>query len=139
MLVVDASVLAKIYVEEPGSAKAELVLSEIDLLVPGHAFGEAGEVLARKIRSGLAEPAMIERMIAAMTANFRQIPLEGLLGPAVELSIASGASVYDCLYVVAAMQNSCRLVTADGRLIDKMASGPHHQLLIPLDSYTGPG
>jgi predicted nucleic acid-binding protein len=60
-----------------------------------------------------------------------------LLDEAIEISLETGASVYDCLYVALASRERCRLVTADRRLIDKMSQTRHAPLLMPLDSFSG--
>lgn len=137
MLVVDASVLVKAIVMEEGSQTALQITRRADLYVPAHCFAEVGETLARKIRSGQVRADQVERIMPTLVDTFEQVPLGRLLIRAMNISLATGASVYDCLYVALAAAENCRLVTADRRLIEKMAGTEHAGLLAPLDSFTG--
>ncbi len=47
-----------------------------------------------------------------------------LLPLALEIAIAIGHSIYDCIYLALADQEDCRVVTADRRLPNAVASGP---------------
>ena len=44
-------------------------------------------------------------------------PSSGLAVQALELSLAFGHAVYDCLYVALAIQNGCSVITADRAMI----------------------
>ncbi len=137
MLVVDASIIVKIFVDEPGSViAADLVRRGTELRVPAHAFAEAMEVVARKMARDLVPPDQVISIVAVLRSNFVVVPLDDLLIPAIQLSIRTGASVYDCLYVALAASLDCRLVTADRRLIAKLAETEHAALMADLNSFT---
>jgi predicted nucleic acid-binding protein len=137
MLVVDASVVVKIFAPEKGSDVAlEIVGAEQERLAPAHAFAEVGEVLVRKGRAGELTNLQIEDILNALRRGFTTVPLDDLIGPAVQISIETGASVYDCFYVALAVAENCSLVTADDRLIAKMKGTHFAALLRPLDSST---
>lgn len=138
MLVVDASVVVKAIVIESGSDKAlRIVAEEPDLRVPAHCLAEVGETLARKIRMGQAVADQVEQSMPVLVDAISPVPLEGLLIDAMRLSSMSGASVYDCLYVVLARSLDCPFVTADIKLVAKMKETAHAPLMRALDSFTG--
>lgn len=139
MLVVDASVIVKIYAPEEGSEAAlDFIGAEPERLIPAHAFAEVGEVLARKSRLGELAGLQVGGILTALRRAFTPVPLDDLIDPAVQMSIQTGASVYDCLYVALAAAEDCPLVTADHRLIVKMAGTRFARLLKPLDSINAP-
>lgn len=55
-----------------------------------------------------------------------------------ELSLATAASVYDCLYVAAAIEENCQLLTEDRRLVACLKATSYAELLLPLDSANAP-
>jgi predicted nucleic acid-binding protein len=67
MLVIDASVIVKIFVEESSSPEAiALYRSGQPLLVPAHAFAEAGEVFSRKLRNRFVDDAQLSLIISEL-------------------------------------------------------------------------
>lgn len=112
MLVVDANVIVKLFIDEPDSGRAARLLTDgRPLLVPAHGFAETGEVISRKIKSGFVDENQLSRVLHALESRFTIVPLLQLLPQAITLSVQTGASVYDCLYVVLAASEDCRLVT----------------------------
>jgi predicted nucleic acid-binding protein len=139
MLVVDASAVVKIYAPEEGSQAAlDLLSTDPDRMIPAHAIAEIGEVLMRKVRLGELTALQIDAILGAVRLGFASVPLDDLIHPAVEISLRTGASIYDCLYVALATAENCRLVTADRRLIAKMAGTRFAPLITPLDSLNAP-
>ena len=55
-----------------------------------------------------------------------------LLLLALEIAVAIGHSVYDCVYLALADRQDCRVVTADRRLQAAVASGPMAQSVLGL-------
>lgn len=70
-----------------------------------------------------------------MSHRIAMAPLDRFMKPAFQLSLRTGASVYDCLYVALAASEDCPLVTADRRLIAKMDETEFAGLLVPLNSF----
>jgi predicted nucleic acid-binding protein len=122
MLVIDASVIVKAFVEEEGSAEAsEVFFSENVLAAPAHALAEVGEVLCRKLKAGDLAAGQLSEILAALPGAVPTVQLDEILEQAVLTAEATGTSVYDCLYLVTAMRNACSFVTADQRLVRKLA------------------
>jgi|SRR5687767_14567067 len=124
-VVVDASVAAKWFLPEIHSDAAvrlldpEIVLCAPDLIVP-----EFGNILWKKIRR-----AEITRDEAGeILRAFGALPLEllassTLLGAAFELAVELDRSVYDSLYLAAALAEECAMVTADAKFHSVLAAG----------------
>lgn len=110
MLVVDASVIVKLFVSEPDTLAASSATQSDVLVTPAHGFAEVGEVLARKHRAGAVTAEQVAAALDAMPRRIAPMPLLAILRPAVDLSLETGASVYDCLYIALAQRERCRLV-----------------------------
>ncbi len=121
-LVVDASVIAKWFYDEPdtGTARGLLELDRL-LITPAHAPAEVGHVLARRVRDGtLAREAMADAM-SGLSRTVVLVPLAGLYAEASAITVETGTSFYDALYVAAAEAWKAKLITADARLVRGLA------------------
>jgi len=138
-LIIDASALVKLLIGEPDSARFQAHVGDgTRLHAPAHVLAETGEVISRKMQAGHIDRQQRAQIVRQLEAELELIPLLNLLEPAIEIALDVGASVYDCLYVAAAARLRCKLLTADKRLIARLAGTPHQALLIALDSYTAP-
>jgi predicted nucleic acid-binding protein len=55
--------------------------------------------------------------LPTLAETLTEVSLEGLMAEAISLSLTTGASAYDCLYVVLTDHRNCQLVTAERRPI----------------------
>jgi predicted nucleic acid-binding protein len=125
VIVLDASVVAKVYLEEIGSEEASAVLvSGQKLLAPDLIRVEVCAALCRRVRRGEidAEEAQrrckhwLERLnkgLFTLTAD-RELMLD-----AVQLSIELEHPIQDCLYLAAARRFDAPLITADKAFRDR--------------------
>jgi predicted nucleic acid-binding protein len=121
-VVVDASVAAKWVVEEQHSAKAASLLECETLHAPGHWRAEAVNVLWAKVfRGDLTAADAEERMVVLMRAPVADTPVPELMPRAFAISVALSVTIYDSLYVALAERRDIPLVTADERLIRRVA------------------
>ena len=114
--VVDASVVIKWVIEEPGTAQA-LLLRRHHLVAPDLLVAECANILWKKVRRGELSDA--EAMIAARLLQRAEVdlqPMRGLLEAATKLAIALDHPAYDCIYLALAEVLSCAMVTADEQL-----------------------
>jgi predicted nucleic acid-binding protein len=120
--VVDASVAAKWYFPEAGHAGASGVLAEAidgrrELLAPDLIVAEFANTLWKKVRrhecSGDDARAILELWEVDRPRLVESAPLAPR---ALELALQLGRSVYDCLYLAAAIEHEASLVTADADL-----------------------
>jgi predicted nucleic acid-binding protein len=120
--VVDASVAAKWVVEEAQSPQSALLLEYDALHAPDHWRAEAVNVLWSKVFKGdlTAEDAE-ERMATLMRAPMIETATASLMPRAFTLSVAHGITIYDSLYVALGERLDLPLVTADQRLIRRLA------------------
>jgi predicted nucleic acid-binding protein len=124
--VIDASVAAKWFFPEEHSELCQNLLSEnCQLMAPELIWSEVGNIFWKRFRRGeiTAEEA------SQLASNFSQMPIETdstheLLTPAVEIALSTGITVYDAMYVSAAIRRGCPLVTADEKLNIVLANTP---------------
>lgn len=124
--VVDASVATKWFVPEIHTPAALRLLHEPhELLAPDLLFPEIGNTLWKKIRLGELDRDEARQVLRALRVLPLTIqPSAALLEPALEIAIGLSRSLYDSLYVALALQQQCRMVTADRRLHQHLRGGP---------------
>jgi predicted nucleic acid-binding protein len=134
MLVVDASVACKWFIAEANSNDAEALLASGSLLsAPDLIVPEVCNVACLKLRRG----EMALDQAAAMVDSLRDLFDE--LVPSVQLAtrafaIASTLAhpAYDCFYLALAELRGVRLVTADRRLVGRLATTPWEHVVVGL-------
>ncbi len=126
LLVIDASIAVKWVVEEEGTIEALALRGAAKLIAPDLLIAECANILWKKVRRGelLPEEAhFCARLLQA--SDIELIPMRSLLENATRLASDLDHPAYDCLYLELAIQRACRLVTADERLIRKLAQSAH--------------
>lgn len=120
--VIDASVAIKWVVPETGTEQALKLLERGGLVAPDLLFAECANILWKKTRSGELQKS--EALIAARLIE--QAPVE--IAPtrehfvtATEFALALDHPAYDCIYLALAASRKSKLITADERLIRKLA------------------
>ena len=132
-MVIDASVLAKLFSAEELSVEARQIVGAADeVWAPAHALAELAEVLTRK--AALNEMTWEQCVLALNTVVklLRVAPLDTLLVPACEIAREIGCSVYDALYVALARQRKEQVVTWDKRLLARVNGTPYASVVRPL-------
>ncbi len=131
VLVVDASVAAKWVLpgaHEPFSDEALRLLKQwldrkINLVVPDFFWVELTNVLWKAVRRGRCTNEIAGVALAALLDyQIPTIPSLNLLNPALQIGVLHGRSVYDCIYVVLALEAKAELVTADEKLANALAA-----------------
>lgn len=126
VIVVDASVAAKWFVEEEFSAAAFEILDESNQLhAPDFMLLEMDSILCKWGRRGLVTPSEASGVRDAL----RRYPIQlhsftSFLDPAFAIAVQTGQTIYDCLYIALASLLDARTVTADRRLYQGLANGP---------------
>ena len=120
--VVDASVAAKWVVDEEHSGNAALLLEYDALYAPDHWQAEAVNVLWAKVARGdLTATAAQERMTLLLRAPVVGTPIAHLMPRAFAISVDCSVTIYDSLYISLAEKRNIPFITADVRLIRRMA------------------
>lgn len=133
-VVLDASVAAKCFFPEEGSAQAgALVMSGAWIIAPDLIFAEMASVAAKRVRRDGVTDAVARRSVNALGDLLNETwPMAALSERAFDLAWRHGLSAYDGAYVALAEARGARLVTADERLVRKAVEaglGDHVALL----------
>ena len=121
-LVIDASVAVKWVVEEPRTQDALALLGRARLTAPDLLVPECANILWKKVQR--SELSIEEAMVAARLLQGAEVelrPTRSLLEATARLAIELAHPAYDCVYLALALQDQCRFVTADERLLRKIA------------------
>ncbi|QDU87526.1 tRNA(fMet)-specific endonuclease VapC [Pirellulimonas nuda] len=133
-LVIDASVLVKLFIEEVGSRSAALTVRKADaLFAPDLLWPETGNILWKYCRRGELEAHEADAVLDEMLRMPIEI-VEGqrLIRAAVKIATATDRTAYDCLYVAAAIEVDATLVTADERLCHALEGSPFAERVRPI-------
>jgi len=134
-LVVDASVAIKWLVDEAGS-DAAASLKRADLAAPALIRIEVANVLRTlSARKSIAAGVAIDLFALFQTAPVVVVEHDDALERrALELAIALGHPVYDCLYLALAERMGVRMVSSDVKFVSTVAGtrfGPLVRALVP--------
>ncbi len=130
--VVDASVALKWLVAEADSKAADTLLKH-ELCAPGFIYLECANALWRFTKRGEATMEQARDKLRALhRLKIARVEQSSLVTRALEIACALGHPVYDSLYLAAAERQQCRVVTADSRLLNKLAASAFAPLAISL-------
>jgi predicted nucleic acid-binding protein len=116
--VLDASVLAALYVDDPATEQSEAALARVErdqLHAPDFVVLEVANVLWKRVRRDElhAEDAMAA--IADLSAaSFQFHPIGGLVAQSLALALSHGFTAYDATYVALATRVGGIVMTNDG-------------------------
>jgi predicted nucleic acid-binding protein len=124
-IVVDASVAVKWVIPEELSDQAESLRGRADrLLAPDLLLPEAANALWKKLlRREITTSEAAQAIDLLMASGLDLRPSGPLLGRALTLAQRLRHPVYDCVYVALAQAEGATLVTADQRLLARIARG----------------
>jgi predicted nucleic acid-binding protein len=133
MTVLDASVLAKLFIEEDGSDLAEsIIASTHPILAPDIARIEVASAITRACCNGAMDEANGRRQLRAWRrcvelGTVKLIDTSTLQVEAELLSLRLGHALADCLYLAIAIERTMPLVTANQPFID--AASAHYEAI----------
>lgn len=120
MILVDASVALKVFLNEPDSQQAAS-LAERSWCAPAIILAEVANGLWKNWRLGIFTEQDLRSNLSVIRGLFAELTeMAGLLARAGELSITLDHSVYDCFYLADAEARRMKLVTADERLLRRI-------------------
>lgn len=133
-LVIDASVAFKWFVEESGSDAAQRVLErERARIAPDWVLVEIANTARKKEQREEISPDHATAIVESAPRFFtRLVPAATLLERALAVARVLGHPVYDCLYLALADEEQARLVTADRRLVQRVAGSRWARRVRPL-------
>jgi predicted nucleic acid-binding protein len=124
--VLDASASLCWVISRPLSPKAVRLRDDYrksihELIAPAHFPGELGSALTKAERQRLIPAGDARKLIADVLSTPPILhPLDPFFYRAVAISSQTRSGFYDCLYVALAELESCKLVTADDKLINAL-------------------
>jgi predicted nucleic acid-binding protein len=127
--VVDASVAIKWLIKEPETPQALRLAAHSRLIAPDLLTAEFANVLRTKIRAGEFDLELVEEAADVLhSAGLTLVPMEPLMTAAIRIAHRLQHPAYDCFYLALALAEGCAFVTADARLIRKLADPGHADL-----------
>lgn len=133
-LIIDASVACKWFIAEASSADAEALLaSGGGLLAPDLIVPEVCNVAWLKLRRNEITPDQAAAMVDGLPNLLDElVPSVHLAARAFAIANALAHPAYDCFYLALADLRDTRLVTADRRLLGRLARTPWARLVVGL-------
>lgn len=141
--VVDASVAAQLYIPEPLTPTATLLF---DILatnpaatfhVPDLFFIECANIFWKYARRGGCSAAeATAAMSNILSLRLQRTPTFDLSADALPVALAHDLTAYDACYVALAHRHGLSLLTADNKLVNKLAGSPYS--LVWLGSWAPP-
>lgn len=134
--IVDTSVAVKWFLPEPGHDKAvALLATQAVFQAPDLIFTEFASAMQKKIRLGEADWPIAVASCASLPDLFESIvPSRVLFQRALEIAVAMGHPVQDCMFLACGEKAGSCLVTADLKLIQKAAERGFGHLVLGLDA-----
>jgi predicted nucleic acid-binding protein len=138
VIVIDANIAIKWVVDQAHSDRArEIVARGIHLVVPNVFVAEVANAIWGYVRNrGITSP----QAQAALGTILQQISLidqdADLAGEALSIGSELNYSPYDFFYVVLAMRRNAPMVTADQRLINRLAGTRYRSRVVHLADWT---
>jgi predicted nucleic acid-binding protein len=121
LLVIDASIAVKWVVEEEGTPEAVALRTRAKLIAPDLLIAECANILWKKVaRRELLKGEALAAAALLESADIELYPMRSLLAAAARLAIELDHPAYDCLYLAVALENDCRIATADERFLRKV-------------------
>lgn len=121
-VVIDASVAIKWIAPEALSDQAISLLQGPRLTAPDLLVAECANILWKKVTRGeMAHDLAIVAAQAIEHVEIELVPMRQLLSASLKLAVQLAHPAYDCLYLALALSRKSVLITADERLVDKIA------------------
>ena len=126
MLVVDASVAIKWFLVEPGDREALALLDGgQSLIAPELVVAEVVNAVWKRLMGGGIDRAQAADVPSAIVKLFFELrPIVSLAARALEIAAELRHPAYDCFYLALVEERGAKLVTADRRLLSRLAGTP---------------
>jgi len=134
ILVVDASVAVKWLHNEDGSQAAATLLTRGDTLIaPDLVMPEVCNTTWKMVRRGMMTPTQQLAAVTRLPSILHELAPTAPLAPrAAAISLVLDHPAYDCFYLALAEQRGSKLISADRRLIQRVANTIWSDVVISL-------
>lgn len=117
--VVDTSVLVQSMIDDTDSARVDTLLEsfgDLALHIPEFSFIESANVLWKRVRfSNMTKEQVKQELQILLDLPFHVHASRSLLPRALEIGLAQGLAVYDCVHIALAEQLNSPLITVDAK------------------------
>jgi len=135
--VVDANVAVKWFVRQDGSDLALRLQADDRLLAPGMIVSEVTTTLWRYVAGGYTPADDARDAVAVLPRYFHEIVDDRRLAErAIAIALELGYPPYDFFYLALALERDTVLVTADKRLVNRLAGTPYSASVTLLTDWT---
>ena len=126
VFVIDASIVLKWFLPEADSPAARRLMdSGHQFMAPDLLFSEVGNAVWKRVRRRELSADDGQRLIGDIgDIAVETVATRELMSDACAIAMASGQTVYDCMYLALAVRLDTQLVTADRRFRDGVAANP---------------
>jgi predicted nucleic acid-binding protein len=122
-LIVDASIVLKWFVIEDDSEAAIALRAEHLFSAPDLLLIECRNALLNKVRRQVLLPEQVHHLETQLSAlDVAVLPSTQYLSHAFQIALDLGETIYDCIYLAAALATDRPLLTADARFAAKIAA-----------------
>jgi len=134
IIVIDTNVAVKLYIPDPLSDYAENILQSKTIYAPEWIQAEFYQAIWKYWNSNRLSGDEFREYIE----RFNQTPISlcrvtnTLLNKTLELSLETGGTIYDCLFLAIALKYKTLLVTSDKKFIKKLKQTPYTKQIIDL-------
>jgi predicted nucleic acid-binding protein len=134
MLMVDATVAVKWFLVEPGDREALALLeSDHPLIAPELLIAEVLSEVWKRLVSGSIDGAQAADVPPAILKLFTELwRIVSLAARALDIAATLRHPAHDCFYLALAEERGAKLVTADRRLLSRLAGTPWQEDAISL-------
>lgn len=112
MKVIDSSVVIKFFSKEPGWKKAKEHLTSSSITVE-LAIKELGNALWKKVRRNEIALDDAVEILTTFPSIVNILDQRKYMKKALEIAVEHGITLYDSLFIAAAVENGCELVSCD--------------------------
>ncbi len=137
LVVVDASVGVKLFIEEEGSDRAEQIFARLEdasaspIAVPDLFFIECANVFRSRVKRRLMTAQAAREAAAALAAlPVVPTPTANFVPDALDIALEIDVSVYDACYAALAATLEVPLITADRKLAAKLSKRKIRALIL---------
>lgn len=132
-VVVDASVAAKWFIQEPETSFADALRAQGSVIAPDLIIAEVMNVVWKNNRLGRFSLDQARRVAGTLGSAFTElIPCTRLTQDALKIAIALDHPIYDAFYIAGAELADVELITADGTLLRKIRGTKFAKRVRPL-------
>lgn len=116
-VVIDANVAVAWVIDRPYSTEAmAFINTAYTLVAPDLLVAEAGNALGYYVRTNILSPAQAIDGYRLITSTLEFVPAMELNVHALDISMRTGHSIYDCFYLALASQRGLPVASADRKL-----------------------